>query len=265
VNESHELVEAPKRDLATHQPTSDSAALMQIIESTAKNPDFDPQKLRELLQIKREFEGEEARRSFAVHMSRAQATISPVVADADNNQTGSKYAKLVAIVEATKPSYTREGFSVSYGTAESENEKLRDAGYICYKARCLHAEGHFEDYSIELPVDTTGAKGNVNKTVIHGSKSSLTYARGMLLGLIFNFTTSLDVDDDGNGAGPPPRKPAEPASKEQMKELIRLRGEGKLAPETIDYLDNAKEKNLNIPYKAAAKLLFALRKTGDKA
>lgn len=240
-----------RQEIATAQgePRSDSAALMSVIETVARDKEFDPQRLRELLQIKREFEAEESRRMYAHHMAKAQAKILPVVADADNQQTNSKYARLATIVQAIAPTYTAEGFSVSYGTGEAASERLREAGWIGFTARCLHSGGHFEDYSVDLPSDMTGAKGNVNKTAIHGTKSSITYARGILLGLIFNFTTSLDVDDDGNGAGPRPEKEPEPADEKQLAIIQEFKDENKIPAITLKWLD--KQESLTYPQAAA--------------
>lgn len=248
-------IEEPENQHMTMR--SDSASLMRIIEMKARGEDIDPQWLREMVQIKHEFEAEEARRDYAAAMARAQARIGSVVADAQNQQTNSRYSKLDTIVTAIKPLYTAEGFSVSFGTDEPTSEKLKQAGYIRCTSRCLHSSGHHEDYHVDLPADTAGAQGKVNKTVIHGTKSTITYSRGILLGLMFNFTSSLDVDDDGNAAGKKPKPEDEPATDEQLVYIKEFEDENKIPDEKLKWL-NARRDNLTVG--DAKRLLVYLRK-----
>jgi hypothetical protein len=169
--------------------------------SMAIDKDLDMDKLERLIKMRDEEEMKTARGIFNIAMARVQEKIQPIIADADNDHTGSKYAKLSKIVGTLSPIYAAEGFSVSYGTADVESETLTADGWFRTTAELSHSAGYFKTYFIDLPLDIVGMTGKVNKTKIHGTKSTITYARGILMGLMFNFTTSLDVDNDGNSDG----------------------------------------------------------------
>lgn len=193
---------APRQqDLQNVEPPAQDAALMHIIERASLDPNMDIAKLEKLLELKERWDQKQAKLLFDEAMATVQGKIQPVVADADNQQTNSRYARLVTIVKALSPIYTAEGFSVSYGTEDCPSERLATAGYFRTTSELTHIGGYTKHYHVDLPMDTMGPKGQVNKTPIHGTKSAISYARGILMGLMFNFTTSLDVDDDGNGAG----------------------------------------------------------------
>jgi hypothetical protein len=187
-------------ELPTIEPGGNDP-LMGLIERVSIDPNMDIEKLERLLDLKERYDQKEAQLAFDEAMARVQSRILPVLADADNTQTKSRYAKLTTIVSALSPIYTDEGFSVSFGTENCGSEKLTEQGWFRYTADLNHSAGFSKHYHIDLPLDTVGPQGAVNKTKIHGAKSAITYARTILMGLIFNFTTSLDVDDDGNGAG----------------------------------------------------------------
>jgi hypothetical protein len=169
--------------------------------SLAISKDLDIDKLERLMQMKASEEEKTAKSLFDAAMSRVQAKIQPIIADAENAHTGSRYAKLETIVRALSPHYTAEGFSVSYTTGECASQRLIDAGWFRTIATLSHIGGYEKTYPVDLPADTVGSGGKVNKTMIHATKSTITYARVILLGMMFNFTTSLDVDDDGNAGG----------------------------------------------------------------
>jgi hypothetical protein len=181
-------------------PMSDPESMADHLISMAIDKDLDMDKLERLIKMRDEEEMKTARSHFNAAMARVQEKIQPIIADADNDHTGSRYAKLSKIVGTLSPIYAAEGFSVSYGTADCESEKLISEGWFRTTAELSHSGGYSKPYFVDLPLDIMGMTGKVNKTKIHGTKSTLTYARGILMGLMFNFTTSLDVDNDGNQA-----------------------------------------------------------------
>lgn len=177
------------------QPTMTDQLLTLAVDK-----DLDMDKLERLIEMKDREEEKTSRSQFNVAMAAVQKNIEPVIADAENDHTGSMYAKLATIVNTLAPIYTAQGFSVSFGQADCKSQKLTDDGWFRTTAELSHAGGFSKDYFVDLPADIRGAGGKVNKTLIHGTKSSITYARGILMGLMFNFTTSLDIDNDGNRA-----------------------------------------------------------------
>jgi hypothetical protein len=182
-------------------PVSEPESMANHLLSMAIDKDLDMDKLERLIKMRDEEEMKTAGSFFNAAMARVQKDIQPIIADADNEHTGSKYARLSKIVGTLSPIYAAEGFSVSYGTADCESEKLTSEGWFRTTAELSHSGGYSKKYFIDLPLDIMGSGGKINKTKIHGTKSTITYARGILMGLMFNFTTSMDVDNDGNQAG----------------------------------------------------------------
>jgi len=187
-----EIVPEPTQELATTD--SGTSGLIAL----ALNKDLDIAIFNRLMEMKDQEEEKTARSIFNTAMARVQHSLQPVIANADNDHTGSRYAKLNNIVCTLAPIYTDEGFSVSFGTDECTSQRLIDAGWFRVTGELAHAGGYTKPYHVDLPADTTGPGGKVNKTAIHGAKSAISYARVILMGLMFNFTTSEDVDNDGN-------------------------------------------------------------------
>ena len=126
-------------------------------------------------------------------MAEAQAEMKPVVRDAKNDQTNSHYARLEAIAEAITPIYTSHGFSLSYDQADSPRD-----GHLRFLCDVMHAQGHRETKKMDIPTDSAGIKGNVNKTPTHAFGSTASYGRRYLKLMAFDIATS--DDDDGNAA-----------------------------------------------------------------
>lgn len=169
-----------------------------VLIAMALDKDLDMDKLERLFQMKEREEEKTAKAAFNVSMAAAQSNIQPIIADAENDHTGSRYSKLATIVGTLAPIYTAEGFSVTFGQGRCDSEKLVDQGWVRTTSELSHAAGHSKPFYVDLPADIYGIAGKVNKTLIHGTKSSISYARVILMGLMFNFTTSEDVDNDGN-------------------------------------------------------------------
>jgi hypothetical protein len=135
---------------------------------------------------------------FNAALARAQARMGPVATNATNTQTTSRYAKLAAINKVITPIYTEEGFAISFDTADSPKD-----GYLRTIAILSHSGGHSRTYHIDMPPDEMGAKGTVNKTKVHATGSTSSYARRYLVCMIFNVTTEDDTDGNGQSVGMP--------------------------------------------------------------
>ena len=186
----------PRADIKPRQAVAkvpENSTVTDQLIAIAIDKDLDMDKLERLITMRDNEEMKGARTLFNLAMARVQAVIEPIIADADNDHTGSKYSRLCSIVGTLAPIYGAEGFSCSFGTASVENEKLAADGWFRTTAELAHAGGYYKEYFIDLPLDIMGSGGKINKTKIHGTKSTITYARGILMGLMFNFTTSLDM------------------------------------------------------------------------
>lgn len=165
--------------------------LLTAIARAAADPSTDMDKMERLFAMHQRMVAQESETAFNAAMSRAQGRMQPVLKNKFNEQTRSKFADLAAIIDAIKPIYTEEGFSISFDTADSPKE-----AYLRVNAILAHSRGHSRVYHLDLPPDEAGAKGTVNKTKVHATGSTNTYARRYLTCMAFNITT---VDDqDGN-------------------------------------------------------------------
>ena len=199
-SKNKELIINPDKPESVSRSTpalSDSAAMMQMIGQAATDPAVDMDKMERLWGMKKEMDANDAEKAFNVAMSKAQSKMTTIVAESENEQTKSKYAKHETIAKAIKPVYTKEGFSITFSEGDSHKEK-----YIRVMAILRHKQGHSEKHHLDLPLDLTGIKGSVNKTDIHGTGSTYTYGRRYLTCMIFDVATG--DDDDGNAASAPP-------------------------------------------------------------
>jgi hypothetical protein len=185
----------------------------QVILRLSSDPNFSIEKLDRLVAMFREQEKDKQRQLFNAAMVACQSEMKPVVRNAENPDTHSRYATFDKVAEAIVPIYTKHGFSVSYGTDTPQVEG-------CYGVTALvsHNGGFERFYRADIPSDRTGKQGTVNKTGTHAFGSTMSYARRYLALLIFNIATK-GSDDDGNAAGG--KTPPELISQEQVKTLQR--------------------------------------------
>lgn len=170
-------------------------SLMDVLARAAADPNVDVGKMQALLDMKQNLEAREAEREFNAAMNEVQKEIRPVIADANNPQTKSKYATYEHLDHFLRPIYTKHGFSISFGTGEIEK-----AEFVRVTAKLRHAGGHFEPYHIDMPADGKGAKGGDVMTKTHATGSAMSYGKRYLLIAMFNIPVRGD-DDDGNRAG----------------------------------------------------------------
>jgi ERF superfamily protein len=184
-------------------------SLLNLIAATARDPTVDIAKFETLLRMQREIIADDAKLQFNRAMNKAQAEMVPVVRDAKNDQTHSRYARLETIDEAIRPIYTKHGFSLSFNAEQG--------AAISLSCEVAHEAGFTRTYHLpDCAPDTAGAKGQTNKTELHGLGSTVSYLRRYLTCMIFHVILTNE-DDDGNRGGkalasqqqrePPPPRP----------------------------------------------------------
>lgn len=185
-----------RRDDRSLQPMQSGGAmvtgatgLLQAITAAASNPAVDIEKMERLFAMHQKIVAQEAEQAFNDALARAQKNIQPVVSDAKNDHTSSRYATLGAINKQIVPLYTAEGLSLSFNTADSP---IKD--FLRIEGTLSHSGGHSRKYHIDLPPDDVGAKGNVNKTGVQATGSTNSYGRRYLALMIFNVSTMDDTD-----------------------------------------------------------------------
>ena len=153
------------------------------------------EQLEKFLQIKREYESQEAKKLYSAAMARVHEKMPSALKTADNPHTRSKYAELGDIINIAKPIYAKEGFFVTFYEEDSPKED-----HVRIMMDMSHSDGHTQTYHYDAPMEGRGIKGNSNMTPTHAKAASVTYGRRYLLCMVLNIPT---VDDDGNSANPP--------------------------------------------------------------
>ena len=195
-------------------PATQPSEYSSLIERAMFTPDFDVEKLKALLDVRESEEMRRAEKAFNAAMVRAQSEMMPVVADASNPQTRSRYATYAALDRAIKPHYTAHGLAPSFGT-----EPVAEAGMMRIVGILGHLDGFARRYQIDMPIDTKGARGGDVMTRTHATGSALTYGKRYLLIAMFNL--AIEEDDDGNAAGGrrPYRPQGPPSGPRSMDEM----------------------------------------------
>lgn len=184
---------APIHTTAALSPPDPAPHFTEALLAAALNPAMDADKLERLFNVKRQHDADVERRGFNDAMADVEGELSSIIRDADNPQTKSKYAKLEAIQAALQPLLRKNRLSISYNLV-SEGDRIRMSAIV--------ARGGYERVygPAEAKPDTSGARGNVNKTELHGFGSSRSYLQRYLLCSMFNCIL-IGEDDDGNAGG----------------------------------------------------------------
>jgi hypothetical protein len=176
-------------------PATTGDPVTDMMFALVRDRDFSVEKLAALNEIREKMEDRRDEVEFHEQMALCQAEIGPVVTDAFNKQTNSRYAKLPAIDAVIRPVYTRYGFNVRHESETLANGNIR---IFCVASRRRHSERVY----LDAPADTTGPQGKAVKTVLHGTGSTTTYLRNKTLCMMFNLVLKdAKDDDDGNGGG----------------------------------------------------------------
>lgn len=176
----------------THQFIEQPDVTPMGIINRAVASGIDPDQLEKLLSLQERWEANEARKAYNLAMKACQEAMPVVVTDSENTHTRSRYASLEAVTKTIKPIYTKYGFSLSYGSEQSD---VPD--HIVVTCDCMHIDGHTERRTLLCPYDNTGAQGKSTKTAIQGMGSSVAYGRRYLKLMLFDVSIS-DEDDDGS-------------------------------------------------------------------
>ncbi|MBB3020697.1 hypothetical protein FHR70_003783 [Microvirga lupini] len=170
----------------------ESAAIIQVIERAAMNPAVDIDKMERLLQMQERIMERNAKAAYAADLARMQPDL-PVIIErgaikGSNKQVQSTYALWEDINDAIKPVLSNHGFALSFRTGQEE-------GRITVTGVLSHRDGHSEETTMHLPIDTSGSKNAVQAV-----GSSISYGKRYTAGALLNIT-SRGEDDDGNAAG----------------------------------------------------------------
>lgn len=170
------------------------------------------EQVRELLQLRREWEADEARKAFNAAKAAFKSESIVLTKDKENKQYKSMYTTLGNLVGTVTPYLSKHGLSADWTLDQSV------PGSITVACVLSHAQGHFEKVSFTVPPDVAGAKNPIQQI-----KSSITYAKSVTFESVCGMaSTDANLDDDGNGSSELRQmaKEMKPGSKAPAKPLI---------------------------------------------
>lgn len=173
---------------------SETAAIIQVIERAAMNPAVDIDKMERLLAMQERIVARNAKAAYSAALSEMQPEL-PTIGERGKIDIGrgkpQSYALWEDINDAIKPVLARHGFALSFRTGRTEAQ-------IIVTGVLSHREGHSEETTMHLPLDTSGSKNAVQAV-----GSSTSYGKRYTAAALLNLT-SRGEDDDGKagGAGP---------------------------------------------------------------
>lgn len=177
---------------ANPAPLTPMQQFLASLTEIARDPTMTAEKITALAGAQKEIAAQEAEQAYTQAMNAAQRAMPAVVRDTLNDQTMSRYAKLETISQFIDPIVHDNGFTLSYGTADS----ALDAHYrVTCEVR--HVGGHKTFHFADVPADLDAYEGEDKKIAIHAFGSSMTYGRRYLKCMVFDIVIK-DEDNDGN-------------------------------------------------------------------
>jgi hypothetical protein len=189
------------------ETTSRASVRFASLAGMVSDPNCDPAKFAAFAAIVYQEEDREIARKereaeylWKIAHNKVVQEMPPVIRDAPNTQTKSRYAKYESIARLLKPIYTKHGFSLSFNDVASEDSDKITIECEVSHIGAPHCGGFTKKFRLPGRIDNRGINGAVNKTDLHGMASTITYLRRYLVTLIFD-VTSENEDDDGNAGG----------------------------------------------------------------
>lgn len=186
---SNEVVVSNKENTQLPAVSSETQAIMQMIERVVLNPDADMDKLDKMLDMQERILNRNAKQSYTADLAAMQAEL-PLVGKLGEGHNKAKYARLEDINEAIRPTLQKYGFAVTFRTKQAEKT-------LTVTAILSHRMGHSEETDLILPLDTSG-----NKNAVQAVGSTISYGKRYALCLLLNISTGDDTDGNLPAASP---------------------------------------------------------------
>lgn len=197
------------RQVTKPKPTavaSETGAIVQMIERVAMDPTIDISRLERLMDMHDKIIARNAKSAYMGALAAMQEEL-PVIKERGAIEIGKgkpqRYALWEDINEAIKPVLSRHGFALSFRTGQMD-------GKIIVTGILGHRDGHSEETTMHLPLDTSGSKNAVQAV-----GSSTSYGKRYTAAALLNLT-SRGEDDDGKAGGDGP------INEEQIEAIQRL-------------------------------------------
>lgn len=176
-------------EIATVDVPAQAIGIMSVIEKAATDPGIDAAKMMALLDVHERILNKQAEAAFNTAKLELKSDLPKIGKNKHNSQTQSNYCNLEKIKEVVDPILSKHGFDVYYENYFPAPERV---GVTCI---LMHRQGHKQKNSVELPLDSKGIKGTANKTDVHATAASITYAQRYALCGVLGIATG---EKDGN-------------------------------------------------------------------
>lgn len=207
--------------VAVRKPTPAAAPvnMLAVIARAAADPNCQPSKMRELLDMQKELAAEEARVAFIQAFGRmklpeirtdGRIEIKEKVGGVRSGpvQQSTPYATFQNIMRTVKPSLDANGFTLSFAT-----EPTADGSRIIVHGFLDHERGHRRSTAFPLPAETSGSKNNAQ-----GWGSAFSYGKRYCTIALLNLVSNAKEDADLDGATTAPATGELPAK--QLDETV---------------------------------------------
>lgn len=171
---------------------SDTHMLMAILERAATAPDFDLNRISQLLDLKERWDKAEAKKSFAAAMVAFQAAPPRLEKDKHvkfTNRAGTvteyDHATHYEVASKLSAALAPHGLSFAWGMSQADNR-------ITVTCTLSHVAGHEETVSLYSLSDDSGGKNS-----IQGIASATTYLQRYTLLAVTGMSVADMPDDDG--------------------------------------------------------------------
>lgn len=183
-----ERMTEPKRLPAV---SADASAMMKIIDRAALDPNFDPAKLAQLLDVKERWDKEEARKAFIAAMALFKGDVPEILKKKGVSIPGGavfSHAELGTVCDAVIPKLSKYGFAHRWEVTQVDR-------LITVSCLLAHELGHETRTTLQGFPDDSGKKNaiqQVGSTVTYLERYTLMAATGL---------AAKGMDNDGDGAG----------------------------------------------------------------
>lgn len=152
--------------------------------------------LREFMQLKREYEADEARKAYVADMAEFKKNPPQIIKDKqvgyegrDGNFVGYSHATLGNVTNAIVEGLAKHGFSHRWDVKQ-------DGPLVHVTCTITHRKGHSEAVSMQAGKDDSGKKNQIQQVA-----SAITYLQRYTLLAATGLATHDQHDDDGAAAG----------------------------------------------------------------
>ncbi|MBO1325378.1 ERF family protein [Acetobacter sp. TBRC 12305] len=210
-----EVITRPAAAIAKPQEPAGGDQLLALITQAASNPNCDVEKLRALLEMKKQVMEMDDRKAFNEAMALASGEIPQVFKAGIKDMKGHgsyKFAKWEDMDRLIRPVLLKHQLRLSFDTVRLDGGFIRVTGII------THASGQSQSASMELPIDN-----GPGRTEVQARGSTISYGKRYCAEMLLNIVRT-DEDTDGAPRGPQPMSAITPEQKEELVRLLQETG-----------------------------------------